>query len=1303
MGRKSTQSSSKFVSSGALEEIENCMVADRNILKRRLAKLHKDNEKYNRRFLQQLERAKSRKQHRLSACPAVQFTNTLPIHDKLDEITDAINGNQVVVVCGETGSGKTTQLAKLCLGIGRGINGFIGHTQPRRLAARAVAARIAEELGVSGDAVAYKIRHSDQTSLGTYIKVMTDGILLAELQQDRWLERYDTLIIDEAHERSLNIDFLLGYLKQFLPKRPDLKVIVTSATIDVKSFSEFFNHAPIIEVSGRTFPVEVLYRPAEGLEDYDTDTEHFTLLSAVKEVSAYGPGDVLIFLEGEREIHETTRFLQKQNLPDTDVLPLYSRLSSSRQSAIFKSHKRRHIILATNVAETSLTIPGIRYVIDRGFARISRYSRRNKVQQLPVEKISRASAEQRKGRCGRVAEGLCLRLYSEEDFESRPEFTDPEIVRTNLASVILQMKTLKLGDIHEFPFLQAPDSRYINDGLRLLTEIKALDKNGHLTKEGRVIARLPVDPRLGAVLVAAGEYSCVRELLTIASALSIQDPRERPLDAQEKADAAHAKFADERSDFLSFINFWNFYHEHAKTLSRNQLRKLCQQNFISYVRMREWKEVRKQLAEQLRDLGINENQEKADYEPVHHALIKGFLGNIAVKTTATEYTGARGLTIHIFPGSEQFTRLPKWILASELVETSRLYARNVASINPRWLIKPASHISKSEYYEPHWDNKAQQVLVYEQISLYGLVIASGHKVNYSRINAAECRKIFIREALLGELLTGNLPFMQHNRSVLNEIEMLEKKSRRHDILDEQSLFEFYECNIPAEIIDGHAFRSWYLKERRNNKKLLCIEPEQVMYHQATDITANDFPDNVRLANSVLGVEYEFKPSAANDGASIDIPIYQLNQIHEERLDRLVPGMTYEKILFLLKSLPKNIRRQLVPIPDAATDCEKAIKTGSRELKKDLSAYLFRSKGIMISDDVWSGVEYPDHLRVNIRVIDDNSNIIKQGRDLSVLQKDLKSKLEMKFRNLPEQDIEREGIDTWDFDDLPESCDVKINDSTLKMYPAIMDDEVSVSIRLFENKNQAIQETCYGLNRLFRIAAKKEFKYLEKNLPHLKEMIFYYSSIGTRESLLDSLLYLVSAEVFLGKERVIRKKTDFNATLESGKSRLVSVANDIAKLIFNILHKYHCIISNLNKPEYQSFEDVTEEIESQLYHLVYAGFLEEIALADLRQYPRYLDAISRRLEKLSLSPAKDRSLAEKIAPFWNFYLDSVESGAWDGINDQPLQQYKRMLEEYRVSLFAQELGTEISVSPVKLNKQIEIIRSGNPVFTDKFNA
>jgi len=1242
-----------------------------------------------------IDRSEKAKSEQTTGTPAVTFAMDLPIHAKLDDIRAALIQHQVLVVSGETGSGKTTQIPKLCLAMGRGKDGQIGHTQPRRIAARAVANRIAEELKVPlGDVVGFKIRHTDTTSDNTRIKLMTDGILLAELQRDRHLRKYDTLIIDEAHERSLNIDFILGYLKQLLPMRPDLKLIVTSATIDVERFSEYFDQAPVIEVSGRTYPVEVRYRTVEQAVDdeRDDDAELSALLAAVCELSQDGHGDMLIFLEGEREIHETARFLEKQKPGNTDILPLYSRLSSARQAKIFAPHKRHRIILATNVAETSLTIPGIRYVIDRGYARISRYSRRSKVQQLPVEKISRASAEQRKGRCGRVADGICIRLYSEEDYATRPEFTDPEILRTNLASVILQMKALNLPDIRDFPFINQPDPRFINDGLRLLIELKAINADGLLARTGKQLARLPLDPRLGCMLLAANALGCVSEILIVVSALSAQDPRERPPDAQEKADAAHEQFRDERSDFIMFLNIWRFYHEHVKQLSRNQLHKLCQQNFLSYVRIREWKEVHKQLIVLLAELDIRANSKPADYDAIHSALLPGLLSHVAVKTDEKEYTGARGIKLHIFPGSSQFSKLPKWIVAAELVETSRLYARTVAAINPQWLIKPAAHLLQREYFEPHWDSKIQQVMGYERVTLFGLLLIASQKINYGKVNPREARAIFIRHALVENNFHTRAVFLKHNQKIIEEIKLLEQKSRRLDIYNEEALYDFYDKNIPENISNGPAFEQWYTAASKEHENLLCVDKQDIIYHEAESVTAERFPDTLEINRNPLPLNYKFSPGEIDDGVNIDIPLLMLNQISNDQLEGLVPGMLEEKITVMLRALPKNIRRNLVPVPETARECAATIKTGDKGLAVNLAEYLFRSRGIRVPAEAWQVASIPDHLRFNIRVMDGDNHVLAQGRDLDKLKNRFSKQLQSRFSVISSTGLNREGITRWDFDDLPAEIEIKINNMPVTAYPALVDRQDSVTICSFDTKEKAQLNMQAGLKRLFMLELARDFNYMKKNLPRIGEMCLYYSAMGQVEDLKNDLLNLVATEVFITDEQDIRTRQSFDHRKVQGSKVLLTEANNICLLVSNILKSHNEINLGISDKSLTAMTNSIDDIKQHLASLVFPGFLQKVPLTLLKHYPRYLDAVKKRLEKLAYVSHKDEIQLNKLKPYWAVYIQIEELNRTSDNICPGLDAFRFMLEEYRVSLFAQELGTAISISPERLQRQLDSIRN-----------
>ncbi len=1241
--------------------------------------------------------ALARKQSRLAAIPKIDFPEILPVSAKREDIATAIQNNQIVIVCGETGSGKTTQIPKICLSIGRGINGLIGHTQPRRIAARTIAFRIADELKSElGQAVGYKIRHSDKTGADTYIKLMTDGILLAELQQDRLLSAYDTLIIDEAHERSLNIDFILGYLRNILPKRPDLKIIITSATIDVNRFSEHFFNAPIIEVSGRTYPVDIWYRPiSEGAEeDRDEETEREdAILSAINELSAVNRGDVLIFLEGEREIHEVSKYLEKQNLANTDILPLYARLNSSRQSKIFRPHKRRHIILSTNVAETSLTIPGIRFVIDAGYARISRYSHKSKVQRLPIEKVSRASADQRKGRCGRVADGICVRLYSETDFEQRQEFTDPEIMRTNLASVILQMKALRMGNIEDFPFIDKPDKRFIKDGFRLLTEIGAINAKGHLTKSGKWIARFPVDPRMGRMLIAANDWHCLTEMLIIVSALSIQSPKERPQEAQEKADKAHSEFDDEQSDFLWYVNFWNFFRKQAKKLSKSQLRKMCSQNFVSYIRMLEWQEIHRQLSRLTSDMDLFRNSKAAEYQNIHCALLSGLLSHVAVKADSREYLGARNIKLHIFPGSGQFSKTPKWIVAAELAETTRLYARVVAGIDSQWLLKVAKHLLKRTYSEPYWDANAQQVSGYEKVMLFGMIVVPRNRINFGAVDPEEARHIFIRYALVYEELNSKAKFFQHNHQVIEEIKQLEKKSRRIDILDDEAIYQFYDRRIPKLIYATAQFNKWRKEKEQSDRKYLYMDSAEIMLHGADAVTEISYPDNLAINHIRLPLSYQFEPGHENDGVSVDIPLHVLNQIDEHHLEQLVPGMLKEKIEVLLRSLPKRIRRQLLPIPETVKECIQHIDIDASSITGNLTEYLFRRKGIEIKDEDWKQTELPEYLKMNIRVLDQDANVLGSGRNLRQLKSDLSEQLEYSLTQLPNIQDSEESFRRWEFDNLPEVVETEVDGLIIKAYPALVDNHDSVLIQHFDTAKKAQQYMRYGLIRLYFLELKKDLNYLKKNLPELNKIKMYYAALGSADEMVESILYAVVEQLFLPDGKMARTRIDFYASLHEGIPKLIDTGNELCRLLVDILKRHHEITIAMKGSIQPSALEAFADIKEQLAMLIYDGFAEETPLVYLKSMPRYLDAIQKRLEKLSYSPEKDASKLAQLKPLWDEWMALAEKNITSDNVSEALDEFHWMLEEYRVSLFAQELKTTIPVSETRLLKQLKNIRKG----------
>ncbi len=1243
-----------------------------------------------------IELSVQNKLERENRLPKCHLDDNLPINQYVVEISDAIRNNPVTIICGETGSGKTTQIPKLCLTLGRGIGGVIGHTQPRRLAARTVAKRIAEELDSElGSDVGYKIRHQDVTSKHSYIKLMTDGILLAELQQDRYLNQYDTLIIDEAHERSLNIDFILGYIKQLLPKRPDLKVIITSATIDVARFSEHFNNAPVIEVSGRTWPVDVLYRPIEETdEDEEPVSRVEVILQAIRELTSYDMGDILIFMEGEGEIHETDKFLRNQNLRDTDILPLYARLSSSRQNKIFAPHKRRHIVLATNIAETSLTIPGIRYVIDTGMARISRYSYRSKVQRLPIERVSMAAANQRKGRCGRTSDGMCIRLYSEEDFSSRAEYTEPEILRTNLASVILQMKALKIGNIEQYPFINPPDKKFINDGMRLLFEINALDQDEKLTPIGRKLVRFPLDPRHARILLAAHDLNCLHEILIIVSALSIQDPRERPIDKQQKADESHKQFSDDDSDFLWFLNLWNFYQKQIKQLSQNKLRKLCQTNFLSYMKMREWIDIHRQLRHVCTEIDLLLNTESASYQNIHCAILSGMPSHVAFLSDKHEYTGARDIKLNLFPASGQFHKKPKWVVAADLVETSRLFARNVARIDSAWLINVAKHLLKHSYSDAHWDRKSSRVVALEKISLYGMTLVAGKRINYGAVNPVESKALFIRNALIEGELESSAKFFKQNNKVIDEVRQLEIKSRRPDILNEEAIYEFYNNALPPHVCDGQSFAAWVKKLNNHQKQRLCLTKKLIINRETDDITEFTYPDNIEFNGMQLPLEYKFLPGAKEDGLSVDIPIEVLNQFDQNQMDYLVPGLIEEKIALLLKSLPKPIRKQLVPIPETVAECVNNIKNHSISLKQYLIAYLFKARAVDIAIDDFTEKTLPDHLKTNYRIVNSENELIAESEDINALKNKLTTQIEHAFTNLYQDAIGEEEITKWNFGDLPIEQVVTVKENTITSYPSLLEEDGKVYRYAFDNLRTAEYYLRFGLRGLLKNALAKEIKYLRKNLRGLEKLALLYTGFGNKDQLVESIINLVLDETFLYEKTLIRKQCHFLETLEQGRSELLGSADRICILLQKILEKHLQVQTMLFDESILKYSHAINDIEEQLEYMIFHGFIEDIGMEYLKQYPRYLEAIIKRMEKLEYAVDKDRQTTKQIAPHWSRIKKLVDHAYETDANTTAFDEYRWMCEELRISLYAQGLKTKIPVSLKRMDKAWEKCQKQN---------
>jgi ATP-dependent helicase HrpA len=1235
-----------------------------------------------------LEHSLARQEQRRAALPTPTFDNDLPINQRRHEIAAAISAHQVVVICGETGSGKTTQLPKICLSLGLGAAGFIGHTQPRRIAARSVAARIAQELNNDvGATVGYKVRFSDHLGSNSVVKLMTDGILLAETQSDRYLDQYEVIILDEAHERSLNIDFLLGYLHQLLPKRPDLKLIITSATIDPERFSRHFDNAPIVEVSGRTYPVDIRYRPliAEDEDERDQDLQQ-AILDAVDEVAGLGSGDSLIFLSGEREIRETAENLRKQQPPDTEILPLYGRLSAAEQNRVFQPHNRRRIVLATNVAETSLTVPGIRYVIDPGMARISRYSHRSKIQRLPIEPISQASANQRAGRCGRVSAGVCIRLYGEPDFQNRPAFTEPEILRTNLAAVILQMRVLKLGEIEHFPFLDPPDPRLVSDGFKLLFELGAVDAKRQVTALGQQLARLPIDPQLGRMILAARNEGCLAETLIIASALAIQDPRERPLEQQQAADEKHRRFRDERSDFQTLVNLWHYYHQEARHLSQSKLRKRCRDDFLSYVRMREWHDLYQELLNRVTEMDMRLNQEPADYAPLHRALLTGLLGHIGIRQEGLQsWLGARNRKFYLFPGSGLFKKGPKWVMAAELVETSKVYARTLAKIDPAWIERLAGHLVKRSYSEPHWEKRPAQVAATERVTLYGLPIVSGRKVNYGRIDPVVSREIFIQHALVQQEYDCTAPFFKHNQALIETLEEVEVKIRRRDVLvDEAVRFAFYNEHIPAGIYSGAYFEKWRAQAEKTNPQLLFFGRETLLAQESAPATENQFPDYLSVNGMELPLTYRFEPGEPDDGVTVTVPLAALNQLPIYQLEWLVPGLLDQRLAALLKSLPKSLRRHFVPVPNFVEVLVNTLIPGPIPLTEAIAQQLRKTTGVAIPADAWKPANVPEHLKMRLRVIDSDGKVVAVGRDLDAIKDRLQDQAQGSFATLPPPTFERDNIRNWDFGPLPEEVEFTSNAINLKGYPALVaQEDGTVALRLLDSPERAALALRAGLHRLIILRLRDKLKYLKRNLPGLQTMGLHFVTLGSHDELRDDLINAIVAHAFLGDDPLPRDQSAFESCFEQGKSRLLAVANELSEVVGQILETYHQVRKLLNGDIPLGWQEAVADIHEQLDSLIYKGFIARTPYRQLAQLPRYLKGIEVRLQKLKHAPDRDRQRRSEIAQLWENYKRQVIFNAERGVYDLELATFRWLLEELRISLFAQELKTAVPVSVKRL--------------------
>ncbi len=1289
--------------------------------------------------------------------PPITFPEDLPVSSRRAEIAKAVSENQVVIVSGETGSGKTTQLPKICLELGRGQKGLIGHTQPRRIAASSTAKRIAQELGSPlGEHVGFKVRFNDTLSKGASVKLMTDGILLAETQTDPLLRAYDTIIIDEAHERSLNIDFLLGYLKQLLPRRPDLKVIITSATIDAERFSRHFGTpekpAPVIEVSGRLYKVEVRYRPVdrdpvtganvkpgEPAQNVSNKAQVArdkrdlmeAVVDAVDELCRIGSGDVLVFLPGEREIRDCAESLRKHHPPHVEILPLFARLSVEEQDRVFKTTNARRIVLATNVAETSLTVPGIRYVVDTGLARVKRYSFRNKVEQLQIEPVAQSSANQRAGRCGRVADGVCIRLFEEDDFNKRPKFADPEILRSSLASVILRMKSLHLTDVETFPFIEPPQGRAIADGYQLLQEVGAVDDANELTPLGRKLAKLPLDPRVGRMILAAVDNDCLTEMLIVASALSTQDPRDRPIDYQQQADEKHKKFADEKSEFLSYLKIWAWFEDAiAHKKSNRQLQENCRANFLSQLRLREWRDVHSQLLTVAREQGWRLNAAPATYDQLHMALLTGLLGNIGFKAEDEPvFLGARGIKFHIWPGSYLAKKPGRWVMAAELVETARLYARTIAQIQPEWVEKIGAHLLKKSWGEPRWEKRQAQVTATERATLYGIVVYSNRRINYSQHNPLEAREIFIRDALVAGDYETRAPFYAHNHKLVREIENLEHKSRRLDVLvDEQLIAAFYDKEIPHTVVNGAGFEKWYKDAARDNPKLLFLVREELMRHEAAGVTTELFPKTMNVTGIEMGLTYHFEPGSPRDGVTLAVPLFALNQIPQERAGWLVPGMLKEKVHLLLKSLPQKLRRHCVPLPEYAANFFERHQDPLRFAKGDLVDALIADIHMHTSARVLTGdfklETLPAHLFMNFKVIDEHGRQLDMGRNLATLQAELGGQARQSFQKMAEATptaapaklqaapaapvpargkgnapvtksagqasgaapaapapgaIQHTGLSTWSFGELPELLEITQGKLTLIGFPALVDKGTHCDLEVFDDPNVAARTHRIGLRRLFALQLKDQLKFAEKNIPGLQGMGMQFMSVGTQEDLRDQII-AKAIDIACLQDPLPINSGEFNKRKDEGKGRIGLLINEIARLVGSILAEFHGMPKRI-----QSLPPaVQQDIGSQLQGLIHKRFIADNEYSQLAHFPRYLKAINVRIEKLRGNPSRDAQLMAEWQNAASQFQRTLKNQAGKN-NDPRMLEFRWMLEELRVSLFAQELRTPMPVSAKRLQK------------------
>ncbi|MGQ4409641.1 ATP-dependent RNA helicase HrpA [[Kitasatospora] papulosa] len=1263
-------------------------------------------------------KASERLAGRSARMPALSYPEQLPVSQKKDEILEAIRDLQVVIVAGETGSGKTTQIPKICMELGRGVRGMIGHTQPRRIAARTVAERVADELKTPlGEAVGWKVRFTDQVNPdATFVKLMTDGILLAEIQTDRELLAYDTIIIDEAHERSLNIDFLLGYLARLLPKRPDLKVVITSATIDPERFAKHFGEAPIVEVSGRTYPVEVRYRPLlEGADDdtADSDRDQITAIcDAVDELDHEAPGDVLVFLSGEREIRDTADALNKRNLRHTEVLPLYARLSHAEQHRVFQRHTGRRIVLATNVAETSLTVPGIKYVIDPGNARISRYSHRTKVQRLPIERISQASANQRKGRCGRTSDGICIRLYSEDDFLTRPEFTDPEILRTNLASVILQMTAAGLGDIEKFPFIDPPDHRNIRDGVQLLQELGALEtaekspeegKRGQrLTPLGRKLSQLPVDPRLARMVLEADKNGCAREVMVIAAALSIQDPRERPSEKQTQADQNHARFKDETSDFLAFLNLWRYIREQQKERGSSSFRRMCKQEYLNFLRIREWQDIYAQLRTVAKQMGITVEEPKGDEgvpeQAVHTSLLAGLLSHIGLKDTEkNEYLGARSAKFAIFPGSALFKKQPRFVMSAELVETSRLWARVNAKVEPEWIEPLAQHLLKRTYSEPHWEKDQAAVMAYERVTLYGVPIVAQRKINFGRIDQEASRDLFIRNALVEGDWRTHHQFFHDNRKLLGEVEELEHRARRRDILvDDETLFDFYDRRIPEHVVSGAHFDSWWKHKRRDEPDALDFERSMLINEKAGAVTKDDYPDSWRQGKLKFRVTYQFEPGADADGVTVHIPLQVLNQVTSEGFDWQIPGLREEVVTELIRSLPKPIRRHYVPAPNYATKFLDRAVPLQEPLPLTLARELQRMVGVPVTADDFDLSRVPDHLKITFRVTDERRRKVAEDKDLEALKVQLRPKARQALSKAAAatagpsgESIERSGLTDWTIGTLNRVFETRRAGQPVKAYPALVDQGATVAVRLFDTEAEQQQAMWRGTRRLILLNIPvNPAKFASDKLTNQQKLALSRNPHGSIQALFDDCATAAADRLIAAHGGPAWDEASFRKLYDKVRADLVDLTVRTIGQVQQILAAWQACERRLKATNSLVLINNVTDVRDHLARLVPPGFVTATGLPRLPDLMRYLVAEDRRLQQMPTNVQRDTTRMEKVHEMQDEYAWLLEQLPQGRPVPKAVLDIRWMIEELRVSYFAHALGTAQPVSDKRIVKAID---------------